>query len=252
MKIVVGLGNPGKEYAGTRHNVGFDVVDEVALRLGWLGKAGDFDKLAKKKFEGLAFDGMLGGGGSSERVLLLKPMTYMNDSGRSVLAAMQFYQAAIGDVLVVLDDLALPCGALRLRGDGSSGGHNGLKDIERVLGSDKYPRLRFGIDAPPARVPGRDYVLQRFSEDQRKILDGKDGALGKAGSCAVIWAERGLTVAMNQFNVKESKSSGSGPGRNAGPGSESSSPAERGKGSPLMGSARPATGPRTAPDVPGQ
>lgn len=220
MKIVVGLGNPGKEYAGTRHNVGFDVVDEVAARLGWIGSAGEFDKRARSKFEGLALDGVINGVNGSEKMLLLKPMTYMNDSGRSVLAAMQFYQVAIGDVLVVLDDLALPCGTLRLRGDGSSGGHNGLRDIERVLGSDQYPRLRIGIDPAPPRVPGRDYVLQRFSDEQRKLLEGKEGALGKAGGCVVTWADRGLAVAMGQFNVRGSGGGGAGKSEIANPKSE--------------------------------
>lgn len=196
MKIVVGLGNPGREYLGTRHNVGFEVVEEVAARLGWLGRAADFDRLAKAKFDGLAFDGVVG----NEKMLLLKPMTYMNVSGRSVLAAMQFYQASPSDVLIVLDDLALACGQIRLRGEGSSGGHNGLKDIERVLGTNQYPRLRVGIDPVPGRMPGRDYVLQRFTDEQRGRLAP---AIDRACGCVATWADKGVTAAMNQFNVKE-------------------------------------------------
>lgn len=210
MKIVVGLGNPGKEYAGTRHNVGFDVVDEVAVRLGWHGKASDFDRLARSKFDGLAVDGVMTTSKGSEKVLLLKPMTYMNDSGRSVLAAMQFYQAELSDVVVVLDDLALPCGQIRLRGDGSSGGHNGLKDIERVLGSNRYPRLRVGIDPVPPRIPQRDYVLTRFTDEQAKVMTGSTGAISRAATCVLTWADKGLTTAMNQFNVKEIPSSNAG------------------------------------------
>jgi PTH1 family peptidyl-tRNA hydrolase len=198
MKIVVGLGNPGPDYASTRHNVGFDVVSEVARVLGWVSNPSDFDRLARTKFDGLALDGVLTTGSGSEKLLLLKPMTYMNDSGRSVLAAAQFYQCAISDLLIILDDLALPCGTLRIRGDGSSGGHNGLKDIERVLSSNAYPRLRVGIDAPPPKVPARSYVLERFSAEQLPIIRP---ALSRAASAVLTWAEKGLTTAMNQFNT---------------------------------------------------
>lgn len=205
MKLVVGLGNPGREYAGTRHNIGFDVVDEVATRLGWLAKPADFERLAKAKFEGLLYDGILG----DNKLILLKPMTYMNVSGRSVLAAMQFYQLAPADVLVVLDDLALAVGQIRLRGDGSSGGHNGLKDIERMLGTQAYPRLRIGIDPKPPRIPQADYVLGKFTDDQRKVLEK---TLPKAAGCIVTWADKGLVPAMNQFNVKEAGKDQSSPG----------------------------------------
>ncbi len=198
MKIVVGLGNPGPEYVATRHNVGFDVVGDVATRLGWVASPSDFDRLAKSKFDGLALDGVITTSCGSEKLLLLKPMTYMNDSGRSVLAAAQFFQCAVPDLLIILDDMALPCGTLRIRGDGSSGGHNGLKDIERVLGTASYPRLRVGIDAPPGRVPARSYVLERFSPDQQPLIRP---AISRATSATLAWAEKGLTPAMNQFNV---------------------------------------------------
>src|SRR5205814_1931551 len=102
-----------------------------------------------------------------EKLLLLMPMTFMNNSGRSVQQAASFYQLPPSEILVVLDDVALPCGRLRLRSSGSSGGHNGLKDIERALGTEEYPRLRIGIDPPPARVPQRDYVLGKFTAEQR-------------------------------------------------------------------------------------
>src|SRR5687768_4860601 len=110
MKLFVGLGNPGREYVGTRHNVGFEVVDRVAEKLGWVAK-GEFDRMARTKFEGLAVDGTIG----EEKLLLLKPMTYMNLSGQAVQAAMAFYQLSPADVMIVLDDLALPCGKLRIR-----------------------------------------------------------------------------------------------------------------------------------------
>ena len=198
MKLVVGLGNPGREYVGTRHNVGFEVVDRLAEKLGWVGK-GDFDRIAKSKFDGLMYAGVVGrGGGEPERLVLLKPTTFMNLSGRAVQAAMGFYQLTPADVMIVLDDLALPCGKLRIRAGGSDGGHNGLRDIQRALGTNQYPRLRMGIDAPPPPVAGKDYVLGRFSPDQRKLIDP---AIDRATGAIVTWVDKGISVAMNQFNV---------------------------------------------------
>src|SRR4051812_9231985 len=126
MKLIVGLGNPGREYVGTRHNVGFEVVDHLAGRFGWM-KVGEFDRVAKAKFDSLMYDGPFG----SEKLVLLKPTTFMNLSGRAVQSAMAFYQLAPTDIMIVLDDVALPVGKIRIRTGGSSGGHNGLKDIER-------------------------------------------------------------------------------------------------------------------------
>ena len=204
MKLVVGLGNPGREYVGTRHNVGWEAVDQLAARFGWIGGGpGAFETFAKAKFEGLTLDGTLSlHAGGSEKVLLLKPLTYMNLSGRSVQSAMAFYQLSPTEVMVVLDDLALPCGKIRIRAGGSSGGHNGLKDIERALGTSQYPRLRIGIDPPPPRVPGRDYVLGRFSEEQRKRLDP---AIGRSAEAVLTWIEKGINAAMNQFNADDEK-----------------------------------------------
>ena len=148
MRLVVGLGNPGSEFVATRHNVGWEAVDELAFRLGWIRRKDEFNRLGKSKFEGLMLDGSVSiHSGGSEKLLLLKPTTFMNDSGRSVQAAMAFYQLSPMDLMVVLDDLALPCGKIRIRPGGSSGGHNGLKDIGRALGTDEYPRLRIGIDS---------------------------------------------------------------------------------------------------------
>ena len=193
LKLVVGLGNPGSEYVGTRHNVGFEVIDEFATRLGWL-RNGQFDRVAKSNFDGLTFDGMLG----SEKVILLKPLTFMNLSGRSVQSAMAFYRLDLPEIMVVLDDLALPSGSLRMRTGGSSGGHNGLKDIERALSTDQYPRLRVGIDAAPPRIAGRDYVLGRFSAEQRKSIDP---AIGRACGAIATWIDQGIATAMNQCNA---------------------------------------------------
>ena len=209
MKLIVGLGNPGREYVGTRHNIGWEVVDHLAARLGWVGSPAEFDRQARSKFEGLSLDGAvsLPTAGGSEKLLLLKPTTYMNLSGRSVQAAMAFYQLTPADVMVVLDDLALPCGKLRIRGGGSSGGHNGLRDIERALGTSQYPRLRVGIDAPPPRVAGRDYVLGRFGEDQRKAIDP---AVRRAGDALITWIDKGINPAMAQFNAGEETKKESG------------------------------------------
>jgi PTH1 family peptidyl-tRNA hydrolase len=140
------------------------------------------------------------GNASGEKVLLLKPMTFMNLSGRSVQSAMAFYQLSPADILVVLDDVALPCGKIRIRAGGSSGGHNGLKDIERALATSQYPRLRIGVDAPPPRVPQRDYVLGKFTAEQRKVIDE---ALGRAAGAVATWIDKGVTAAMNHFNADE-------------------------------------------------
>ena len=201
MRLIVGLGNPGREYVATRHNIGFEVLDAFASRLGWIGSGpGEFERVAKTKFEGLVYDGTVSlSGGGSEKVLLLKPMTYMNLSGRSVQAAMAFYQLTPPDIMVVLDDLALPCGKLRIRAGGSDGGHNGLRDIQRALATNQYPRMRLGVDAPPPMVAGRDYVLGRFTPDQRKLIEP---ALDRAAGAIVTWVDRGLNAAMNQFNAE--------------------------------------------------
>jgi PTH1 family peptidyl-tRNA hydrolase len=188
MKLIVGLGNPGPEYAGTRHNVGFDVIDRLARRFA-PGAA------PRSKFAGLAIDAEIG----DEKCMLLKPMTFMNLSGRSVLEAMQFFKLeASRDLLVIVDDLALPCGSIRLRPDGSSGGHNGLSDIGLKLGSNYWARLRIGID-PRGRVRQSDYVLGKFSPDQQPLADA---SMAEAALAAEAWATKGLQEAMNRFNTK--------------------------------------------------
>ncbi|MGC4031064.1 MAG: aminoacyl-tRNA hydrolase [Tepidisphaeraceae bacterium] len=198
MKLIVGLGNPGSEYVDTRHNVGFDAIDRLGEKLGWFGK-NEFNRVSKNKFSGLVYEAMLNlSGGRDEKVLLLKPLTYMNVSGKSVQAAMQFFQVPKDDILVILDDLALPCGKLRLKPSGSSGGHNGLKDIEKVLGTNAYPRLRIGIDPAPANIPGRDYVLGKWTPTQKELLGP---ALDRACGAIVSWADYGIDKAMALFNA---------------------------------------------------
>jgi PTH1 family peptidyl-tRNA hydrolase len=215
MKLVVGLGNPGIEYQRTRHNVGFDCVDRLARRLGRSG--GDASQTPRARFQALAVEGESAG----EKVLLLKPMTYMNLSGSSVVEALRFYKLdATRDLLVLVDDIALACGAIRLRGEGSAGGHNGLADIEAKLGTQKYARCRIGIDAP-GRIPQKDYVLGRFRDDQQPLVDEAIGLACEATEC---WIGRGITDAMNRFNrragdepaaktVKKSTENKTGPGQ---------------------------------------
>lgn len=195
-RLIVGLGNPGKRYIQTRHNIGFEVVDRLAQELGWCA-AGDFDRLARQKFDGLVHEGQFSTAAGLRRLVVLKPGTFMNLSGESVQKASRFYKLAPEQVLVILDDLALPAGKLRLRGSGSDGGHNGLRDIQRALGTDQYPRLRVGIDSPPPGFAGKDYVLGRFTEEQRQKIDA---ALPRAAECCLLWLNEGVEAAMNRFN----------------------------------------------------
>lgn len=195
MKLIVGLGNPGSQYERTRHNAGFMAVDLFAQKNG----ASNY-RVAHESF--LA-DVLLDG----EKILLLKPQTYMNLSGRPVASAMAFYKLGLADLLVVSDDVALPVGTIRLRPSGSAGGHNGLKDIELALANLAaaeskspldYQRLRIGVD-PPGRVPQKSYVLESFSPEQKPKLDT---ALQLAAEAIVTWASQGITKAMNKFNPR--------------------------------------------------
>jgi len=158
MKIVVGLGNIGKEYDRTRHNVGFHVLDKWAHRYGLQYKL-------NKSLEGEIVLALIGG----IKVLLLKPQTYMNESGRALRKCLQFYKCDPSDVLVVTDDIALPVGTVRTRMEGSPGGHNGLKDIERHLGTASYARVRIGVGDRQAGAL-TDHVLGRFSADEERTL----------------------------------------------------------------------------------
>jgi len=204
MKLIVGLGNPGSQYVGSRHNIGFEAVDALAVKFGLILRPDDFEKTARINFDGLTLDGLLSKAtGDSEKVLLLKPMTFMNASGKAVQSAMAFYQLSPQDLLIVLDDLALPCGKIRLRSGGSSGGHNGLRDIEQALATEAYPRLRIGIDPAPPYIPGRDYVLGKFSPEQRKALQP---ALKRTTDATLAWIEKGIESAMSLFNADPGES----------------------------------------------
>lgn len=188
MKLIVGLGNPGPEYDNTRHNVGFVVLDRLARRHAP-------GAIARSRFHGATVDAQLG----DEKVILLKPLTFMNRSGQAVAEAVGFFKLnPAEELLIIVDDVALPCGAIRIRADGSAGGHNGLADIEQKLGTAAYPRLRIGIDAP-GQIPQKDYVLGRFRAEQ---LEALEPALEDATEAAVHWCKHGATSAMNRFNRK--------------------------------------------------
>lgn len=183
MKLVVGLGNPGKRYEGTRHNVGFEVVDEVARRVGAV--------MGVEKFHGWFGKGVHQAGD----VVLLKPTTFMNRSGRAVLAAGRFYKLELSDLLVVSDDTALPVGRLRIRHRGSAGGHNGLQDIVDVLGSQDFARLRVGVGEPVGA--SAVYVLSPFDAGERSVVDA---AVRRAADAVECWMDRGVDAAMNEYN----------------------------------------------------
>lgn len=185
LKLIVGLGNPGRQYKGTRHNVGFEVLAELARRFG-----GGSPRI---RFEGELVEGAISG----HRVLLLCPHTYMNRSGYSVQQARDFYKLQEADVLVVCDDLNLPLAKLRLRSKGSAGGQKGLEDIIRRLGTEEVPRLRIGIGFPPPGWDPKDYVLGKFIRDER---DEIERCLTRAADAAASWVSEGLAKAMNQYN----------------------------------------------------
>jgi PTH1 family peptidyl-tRNA hydrolase len=183
-KLVVGLGNPGSKYEGTRHNIGFEVVDRLAQQSPGAAFA--------RKFDGLLAEVEV----DFRRVLLLKPETFMNLSGRSVRQVVQFYKIDLPDILVTCDDLSLPLGKIRIRPGGSDGGQKGLRDIIAHLGSQQVPRLRMGIgDRGP--VDAADYVLTRFKPAERPIIDE---ALIAATQAVAVWVSQGLEPAMNRFN----------------------------------------------------
>ncbi len=190
MKLIVGLGNPGASYEKTRHNAGFLAVDRLATR-----HAGG--QAARARFQSLTLDVALPG--CSDRAMLMKPLTFMNLSGQAVAEAARFFKVGPSDVFVLVDDVALPCGAIRVRSAGGAGGHNGLSSVARSLGTEAYPRCRIGVDSP-GRVPQADYVLSRFSPEQWGLVEG---SLNSAADAAEIWASKGIDAVMNRFNVRE-------------------------------------------------
>jgi len=197
MKLIVGLGNPGPEYAKTRHNAGFMLVERLAARHNLSSP--------RHKFHAGVLDGelLVGNPMTPHRCILMQPTTYMNRSGLAVGEAMTFYKLdPASDLLVLVDDLALDVGTIRLRGEGSAGGQNGLSDIERALGTRKYPRLRIGIgpnDFNGRKAPQKDFVLSNFTGGQQTELDH---ALDKGVKCIESWLTDGLEKTMSLFNAK--------------------------------------------------
>ena len=186
IRIIVGLGNPGRDYAETRHNVGFMVLDRLARRFGAEWKA---DKARK---------GELAAGPG---VLLIKPQTFMNCSGECVGPIMRYYKFEPEQVLVIYDDISFPVGTMRLRSSGSAGGHNGMKSLIAHLGGEKFPRIRVGIGAPGQKeMVG--HVLGRFAPDERPLLED---CLAKAEEATVMMLREGFQAAANKYNVKKEK-----------------------------------------------
>ena len=183
--LIVGLGNPGAKYAKTRHNVGFWVVDDLARRHGFGGERSEKRALAR--------DGSIHGA----RVKLAKPQTYMNRSGESVRALLDFYDISLERLLVIHDDLDTPFGSIRLRKSGGHGGQNGLRSIIQHLGSRDFARLRFGIGRPPGRMSPVDFVLQPFKGD---AAIQADEVVGRAADAVECWLVDGIEVAMSRFN----------------------------------------------------
>ena len=184
---IVGLGNPGREYAETKHNVGFCVIDKLAEKYEI--------KVEKYKNKALIGDGMI----RDKRVLLVKPQTFMNLSGNAVRYWMQKENIPLENVLVVVDDLALPFGTLRLKGKGSDAGHNGLKHIASTLGTQNYARLRFGIGNDFPRGGQIDYVLGHFTDEDWKTMGER---LETAGEIIKSFCLAGIDITMNQYNKK--------------------------------------------------
>lgn len=199
IRMVVGLGNPGEEYADMRHNAGFWVIDSLDEFLihnkdADVSKLGTLTDVRKKKFGGLAGEGEFG----NRKLIFLKPMEFMNNSGQAVATAVGFYKLALRDLLVISDDLALEPGVIRLRAKGSSGGHNGLADIIKKLGTEDFSRLRIGIGKNECE-PSEVYVLKRPTGEQQVQLDA---GVKRACEAVVWWIKYGIESAMNRFNEK--------------------------------------------------
>lgn len=187
MKLIIGLGNPGKPYEHTHHNVGFDTIDVLADRMGIT--------LNQTKFNGVY--------GTVHRpegkVILLKPLTYMNLSGECVRPLMDYFDIDIEDIVVIYDDLDLEKGKLRLRQKGSAGGHNGIKSLIQHLGTQEFNRIRIGINRPPQGMKVSDYVLARFSKEDQPLMQE---SFEKAADASMYWLEKSFVEVMNKFNQK--------------------------------------------------
>lgn len=187
MQVVVGLGNPGRRYRGTRHNLGWEVLDRLGRRWG----------VAIDTEDGFADVGRATVGG--RRVLLARPQTYVNASGAAVADLKRHHRVPAERLLVIVDDLDLPTGAVRVREKGSHGGHNGLRSIIEELGTTGFPRVRIGIGRPPAGVDAADFVLEKPTGAERSLLDA---AVERAAEGVVVWIEDGVQAAMRHCNTR--------------------------------------------------
>lgn len=188
MYLIAGLGNPTKEYDKTRHNVGFSVIDVLADRYRI--------DISEKKHKALCGRGVIEG----QKVLLLKPQTFMNLSGESIRAAADYYKIEPEEMIVIYDDISLDPGQLRIRLKGSAGGHNGIKNIIANLGTQDFPRIKVGVGAKPPRMDLADYVLSRFGAGEQKLMEE---AFGEAAEAAVMMMTDGAERAMYHFNAKK-------------------------------------------------
>lgn len=186
MKIIVGLGNPGKKYAETRHNVGFMVVNAFADR----HKVGSW----RRRFHALAAETRIG----TEKVILMKPETYVNESGRAVREAMAWCRTSLQDVIIVCDDFNLPLGRLRFRSSGRSGGHNGLESVIAALNTNEVPRLRLGIGTEE-READKDFVLSTFSPQEQEVLSE---TVERGARALEMWLAQGMERCQNEFNPR--------------------------------------------------
>lgn len=185
VKLIIGLGNPGKPYEHTRHNIGFDVIDELANK--W-----------NAPLNQLKFNGMYASVHRPEgKVILLKPLTYMNLSGESVRPLMDYFDIDVEDIIVIYDDLDLETGKLRLRGKGSAGGHNGIKSLIQHLGTQEFNRIRVGVNRPPAGMQVADYVLSKFSKDDQVVVNE---AISKSCDAVEMALSKPFLEVMNHFN----------------------------------------------------
>ena len=184
MKLIVGLGNPGQKYRGTRHNVGFDVVELVASRHALTWESAPADALVARW--------------RGRSTLLAKPLTFMNLSGQAVGDLTRFFKIDVADLLVIVDEVHLAVGRLRARPSGSAGGHNGLKSLIGLLGTDQFARLRVGVGRGDARRDLADHVLARFDSDERAIVEE---TIGRAADAAELFVSEGIAAVMNRFNA---------------------------------------------------
>jgi peptidyl-tRNA hydrolase, PTH1 family len=188
MKLVAGLGNPGSKYKGTRHNVGFEIADELARRHGLTFDSSPADAIVARWRE--------------RNTLVVKPLTFMNLSGQAVGELARYFKIDPADALVIVDEVQLPLGRLRFRARGSAGGHNGLRSIEAHLGTDQYPRLRVGVGRGDGRLDLADHVLARFEPDERVVIDE---AVSRAADAMEVFIDDGIDIVMNRYNRKEDK-----------------------------------------------